>query len=127
MTDWIVPSWFLKGEPIDADVVYRYRLIDSIVDGNAKNLRVHRFAPDVAHERVAFRQEGKPTTESLAKHAGALELVKVVKGTLTLEVADEAVQVKAGHSAWFDASYAHAYRNATTKPVAFTLVVFDSV
>ncbi|MBS1676690.1 MAG: DEAD/DEAH box helicase family protein [Actinobacteria bacterium] len=38
----------LDGKPIDADVVYRYRLIDSIVDGNAKNLRVHRFAPDVA-------------------------------------------------------------------------------
>jgi superfamily II DNA or RNA helicase/very-short-patch-repair endonuclease len=34
------------GKPIDADVVYRYRLIDSIADGNAKNLRVHRFAPD---------------------------------------------------------------------------------
>jgi len=38
----------LDGRPIDADVVYRYRLIDSIVDGNAKNLRVYRFAPDVA-------------------------------------------------------------------------------
>lgn len=38
----------LDGRPIDADVVYRYRLIDSIVDGNAKNLRVARFAPDVA-------------------------------------------------------------------------------
>lgn len=38
----------LDGQPIDADVVYRYRLIDSIVDGNAKNLRVQRFAPDVA-------------------------------------------------------------------------------
>lgn len=38
----------LDGKPIDADVVYRYRLIDSIVDGNAKNLRVQRFAPDVA-------------------------------------------------------------------------------
>lgn len=37
----------LDGRPIDADVVYRYRLIDSIVDGNAKNLRVHRFAPEV--------------------------------------------------------------------------------
>ncbi len=35
----------LDGKPIDADVVYRYRLIDSIADGNAKNLRVHRFAP----------------------------------------------------------------------------------
>lgn len=37
----------LDGRPIDADIVYRYRLIDSIADGNAKNLRVHRFAPDV--------------------------------------------------------------------------------
>lgn len=35
----------LDGKPIDADVVYRYRLIDSIADGHAKNLRVHRFAP----------------------------------------------------------------------------------
>ncbi len=35
----------LDGRPIDADVVYRYRLIDSIVDGNAKQLRVRRFAP----------------------------------------------------------------------------------
>lgn len=38
----------LDGKPIDADVIYRYRLIDSIADGNAKNLRVHRFAPDTA-------------------------------------------------------------------------------
>lgn len=36
----------LDGHPIDADVVYRYRLIDSIADGNAKNLRVHRFEAD---------------------------------------------------------------------------------
>lgn len=36
----------LDGKPIDADVVYRYRLIDSIADGNAKNLRLHRFAPE---------------------------------------------------------------------------------
>ena len=38
----------LDGKPIDADVVYRYRLVDSVADGSAKNLRVHRFAPDVA-------------------------------------------------------------------------------
>lgn len=36
----------MDGKTIDADVVYRYRLIDSIADGNAKNLRVTRFAPD---------------------------------------------------------------------------------
>lgn len=45
----------LDGKPIDADVVYRYRLIDSIADGNAKNLRLHRFAPQpeqTAYEMV---------------------------------------------------------------------------
>jgi len=38
----------LDGKPIAADVVYRYLLIDSIADGNAKNLRVTRFAPDAS-------------------------------------------------------------------------------
>ncbi|MDX3213954.1 DEAD/DEAH box helicase family protein [Streptomyces sp. ME02-6991-2B] len=38
----------LDGKPIAADVVYRYRLVDSIADGTAKNLRVHRFAPHSA-------------------------------------------------------------------------------
>ncbi|MET9804230.1 helicase-related protein [Streptomyces sp. NPDC006368] len=38
----------LDGKPIDADVIYRYRLVDSVADGSAKNLRVHRFAPEVA-------------------------------------------------------------------------------
>ncbi len=42
----------LDGKPIEADVVYRYRLIDSIADGNAKNLRVHRFAP--AAEEIVY-------------------------------------------------------------------------
>jgi transcriptional regulator with XRE-family HTH domain len=62
---------------------------------------------------------------SEAHHADALELVKVRRGTLVLEAGDESVQVKAGQSAWFDASRQHAYRNVTTTPVTFTLVVFD--
>lgn len=64
--------------------------------------------------------------ESEPHHPGALELIKVRGGTLTLDVGDESVQVKAGHSAWFDASRQHAYRNSTTTPVTFTLVVLDS-
>ena len=35
----------LDGKPIDADIVFRYRLIDSIIDGNAKQMRLRRFAP----------------------------------------------------------------------------------
>ena len=61
-----------------------------------------------------------------AHQPGALELIKVRRGTLVLEVGDQSVQVKTGHSAWFDASRQHAYQNATTTPVTFTLVVFDS-
>jgi transcriptional regulator with XRE-family HTH domain len=60
-----------------------------------------------------------------AHHRGALELVKVRKGTLALEVGGESARVKPGHSAWFDASRRHAYRNTTATPVTFTLVVFD--
>ncbi|HHH30768.1 MAG TPA: DUF559 domain-containing protein [Polyangiaceae bacterium] len=53
----------LDGKPIKADVVYRYRLIDSIAEGNAKNIRLHRFAPDeesTVYELVwpdGFREE----------------------------------------------------------------------
>lgn len=36
----------LDGKPIQADVVYRYRLVDAIADGAAKGLRIHRFEPD---------------------------------------------------------------------------------
>jgi len=36
----------LDSRPIEADIVYRYLLIDSIADGNAKNFRVTRFSPD---------------------------------------------------------------------------------
>jgi transcriptional regulator with XRE-family HTH domain len=62
---------------------------------------------------------------SAAHHPGALELVRVRRGMLVLEVGDESAQVKAGHSAWFDAAHEHVYRNTSTTPVIFTLVVFD--
>ncbi|MFB9831147.1 DEAD/DEAH box helicase family protein [Actinoallomurus acaciae] len=35
------------GKRIEADVVYRYRLIDSIADGHAKHVRIRRFSPRV--------------------------------------------------------------------------------
>lgn len=67
----------LDGRPIDADVVYRYRLIDSIADGNAKNLRVHRFAPDTA-----------ATTYELVWPDGAREEI-VGRGALLGIISDE--------------------------------------
>jgi very-short-patch-repair endonuclease len=47
----------LDGRPIDADVVYRYRLIDSIVDGNAKNLRREREEPPCLQVRAGRRAD----------------------------------------------------------------------
>lgn len=65
----------LDGKPIDADVVYRYRLIDSISDGHAKNLRVHRFAPDTAETTYEMVWPDGSREEIVGREA-LLELVK---------------------------------------------------
>lgn len=62
------------GKPIDADVVYRYRLIDSIADGNAKNLRVHRFAPDPEHSTYEMAWPGG-SREEIHGRAAILEIL----------------------------------------------------
>jgi superfamily II DNA or RNA helicase/very-short-patch-repair endonuclease len=65
----------LDGRPIEADVVYRYRLIDSIADGHAKNLRVLRFAPEsdqTLYEVV--RPDG--TREEVRGREAILDLLK---------------------------------------------------
>ncbi len=64
----------LDGKPIDADVVYRYRLIDSIADGNAKNLRIGRFAPDVEQTRYEIVWSGGDREEILGRDA-VLEII----------------------------------------------------
>ncbi len=64
----------LDGQPIDADVVYRYRLIDSIVDGNAKNLRVHPFeAVSTATVYELVWPDG--SREEIVGRAALLELI----------------------------------------------------
>ncbi|GAP96597.1 DEAD/DEAH box helicase family protein [Leptolyngbya sp. NIES-2104] len=65
----------LDGRPIDADVVYRYRLIDSIADGHAKNLRVQRFAPDVEQTTYEMLWSDGSREEIVGREA-LLELVK---------------------------------------------------
>jgi superfamily II DNA or RNA helicase len=65
----------LDGRPIDADVVYRYRLIDSVADGNAKNLRVQRFAPETAETTYEMIWPDGSREEIVGK-AALLEIVK---------------------------------------------------
>jgi superfamily II DNA or RNA helicase len=65
----------LDGKPIDADVVYRYRLIDSIADGNAKNLQVQRFAPNA--EQTTYEivwPDG--AREEIAGRTALLDMIK---------------------------------------------------
>lgn len=65
----------LDGKPIDADVVYRYRLIDSIADGHAKNLRVHRFAPQ--EEQTTYEMVWPDgSREEIVGREALLELVQ---------------------------------------------------
>lgn len=65
----------LDGKPIDADVVYRYRLIDSIADGHAKNLRVRRYAPE-GEETTYEMIWPDGSREEIAGREALLELVK---------------------------------------------------
>lgn len=73
----------LDGKLLDADVVYRYRLIDSIADGHAKNLRIRRFEPraeETAYEMIwadGSREEiiGRETLLELLKDEKKLSRV----------------------------------------------------
>ena len=59
----------LDGRPIDADVVYRYRLIDSIVDGNAKNLRVRRVRARRRADHLRDGLAGRAREEIVGREA----------------------------------------------------------
>jgi transcriptional regulator with XRE-family HTH domain len=63
--------------------------------------------------------------ESEAHRPGALELLTVKTGTLQLELNGRDLPLKAGDSAWFDATEPHAYRNPTRATTEFILAVFE--
>lgn len=56
---------------------------------------------------------------------GSLELLSVATGKVTLEVGDDRAEVPAGDGAWFDATFRHAYANASATAATFTLVVLE--
>jgi superfamily II DNA or RNA helicase len=73
----------LDGKPIDADVVYRYRLIDSIADGNAKSLRVERFSPD-SEQTIYEMVWPDGAREEIVGRTAILELLKDEKKLSTI-------------------------------------------
>ena len=56
---------------------------------------------------------------------GSLELLTVEAGTVALDVGDHHVEIPAGDSARFDATWPHVYANPGATAATFTLVVVD--
>jgi transcriptional regulator with XRE-family HTH domain len=56
---------------------------------------------------------------------GSLELLTVQTGNIALDVGDHHVEVPTGDSAWFDATWPHAYTNPGATAATFSLVVLE--
>lgn len=65
----------MDGRLIESDIVYRYLLIDSIADGNAKNLRVSRFSPDASQTTYEVVWSGDFKEEVVGRDA-LLEIIE---------------------------------------------------
>ena len=62
---------------------------------------------------------------SQAHRSGSLELLTVQTGNIALDVGDHHVEISTGDSAWFDATWPHAYTNPGATAATFTLVVLE--
>ena len=62
---------------------------------------------------------------SEAHTLGTNELVHVLEGTLTVEVADQVITLEAGDAASFPGDTPHSYANTARRPARFSLAVFD--
>lgn len=60
-----------------------------------------------------------------AHEPGTRELLHVVSGRLTLTVGDDARELRAGDAATISPQVPHSYANRGTRPVRFSLAVFD--
>jgi transcriptional regulator with XRE-family HTH domain len=56
---------------------------------------------------------------------GSLELLTVKTGTVALDVGEHHVEIPAGDSAWFRATWPHAYTNPGATAANFNLVVLE--
>jgi hypothetical protein len=56
---------------------------------------------------------------------GSLELLAVQTGTVALDVGEHRIEIPAGDSAWFEATWPHTYINSSAAAATFTLVVLE--
>jgi quercetin dioxygenase-like cupin family protein len=62
---------------------------------------------------------------SEAHAAGTRELVQVLQGTVTIDIADQQVTLDVGDAVTFRGDVAHAYGNPHTELARFSLAVFE--
>jgi quercetin dioxygenase-like cupin family protein len=62
---------------------------------------------------------------SEAHSPGTKELVQVQRGTITVEVAGQAVALDAGDAVAFPGDAPHSYANPGSRPARFSLAVFE--
>ncbi len=65
------------------------------------------------------------THTSEAHTAGTKELVQVLQGTITVQIADQSVTLDAGDAVAFAGDVAHSYSNPGTHSAKFCLAVFE--
>ena len=62
---------------------------------------------------------------SEAHTAGTKELIQVLEGAVTLQVADQSIVLQVGDAVSFPGDVAHAYANSGTEAARFSLTVFE--
>jgi transcriptional regulator with XRE-family HTH domain len=63
--------------------------------------------------------------ESDAHTPGTKELMQVLRGTVVVEIADQAITLEAGDAITFAGKVPHAYANPGTREARFTMAVFE--
>lgn len=63
--------------------------------------------------------------QSEAHSAGTRELLQVLQGSITVEVADQSVVLEEGDALTFPGDADHSYANPGTEPARFSLAVFE--
>ncbi|RZT66014.1 XRE family transcriptional regulator [Leucobacter luti] len=68
-------------------------------------------------------EPGAASSDALWSHPPSEECVLVSVGTLTLEVDGDAIELRAGDSAYFESAHPHRFVNHTDATVSFTISV----
>lgn len=95
-------------------------------DAGGSAVMVAGTAPPDVSELWDWRLGPGDDYRSEAHRAGTRELLHVLSGAVVLVVAGAEHRLRAGDSASFDGSVAHAYRNGSAgKPARFSLAVYE--